>query len=421
MAMDLWKKRLTESADFAKSVSTLYHGQTVEAAAERYAKLIDRHLSDKNGEARVFSSPGRIEVIGNHTDHNNGKVVCAAVTIDTLAAVTLRDDGVITVASEGFPVVTVSTDDLSVNEDEFGTSEALVRGVVKGMKDRGYKVGGFDASTVTNVFKGAGVSSSAAFEVLTVEIINVLYNGGKMNKVEKAIVAQYAENVYFGKPSGLMDQSAIALGNVSYIDFEKLPDIKVKTLSWDFDDVDIIIVNCGGDHCNLTPNYAAIRTEMEEVASYFGKKVLREVAEERLYADLEGLKKAVPGRAVLRAFHYYEENDRVERLASALEEKREEDALAIIRESGNSSWKLLQNCYPEGQNFEPIPLALAVAERTVGVRAARVHGGGFAGTVLMVVDNKKTDEIVEKFASLYGSANVFVLGIRPEGTTEVKF
>lgn len=421
MAMDLWKKRLTESSDFKKSVAALYHGQTVEAAAERYAKLIDRHLSNNAGDVRVFSSPGRIEVIGNHTDHNNGKVVCAAVTIDTLAAVTVRDDNVITVDSEGFPIVRVSTDDLQVNEKEFGTSEALIRGIVKGMKDRGYKVGGFDASTVTNVFKGAGVSSSAAFEVLAVEILNVLYNGGKMTKIEKAIVAQYAENVYFGKPSGLMDQSAIALGNVSYIDFENLSDPKVKTLSWDFDDVDIVIVNCGGDHCNLTPNYAAIRSEMESVAAFFGKKVLREVPEERMHAEIAGLKSAVPGRAVLRAFHYYEENGRVERLASALEEKRESDALGIIAESGNSSWKLLQNCYPEGQNEEPIPLALSIAERTAGVRAARVHGGGFAGTVLMVVDNGKTADIVGKFAALYGAENVFVLGIRAEGTTEVKF
>lgn len=419
--MDLWKKRLTESTEFKNAAAALYHGQTVEAAAERYAKLIDRHLSNNSGDVRVFSSPGRIEVIGNHTDHNNGKVVCAAVTIDTLAAVTVRDDNVITVDSEGFPVVKIETDDLAVNEKEFGTSEALIRGIVKGMLDRGYKVGGFDASTVTNVFKGAGVSSSAAFEVLAVEILNVLYNGGKMTKIEKAIVAQYAENVYFGKPSGLMDQSAIALGNVSYIDFESLSNPKVKTLSWDFDDVDIVIVNCGGDHCNLTPNYAAIRSEMESVAAYFGKKVLREVPEEQLYANLDGLKSAVSGRAILRAFHYYEENDRVERLASALEEKRESDALGIIFESGDSSWKLLQNCYPEGQNAEPIPLALSVAERTAGVRAARVHGGGFAGTVLMVVNNKKTKEIVDKFTALYGAENIFVLGIRAEGTTEVKF
>lgn len=419
--MDLWKNRLIESTEFRKSVSELYRGTTVEEAAERYADLIEAHSAKRSGDIRIFSSPGRIEVIGNHTDHNNGKVVCASVTIDTLAAVTARDDGVITVDSEGFPIVEVKIDDLNVDEKEFGTSEALIRGVVKGMKDRGYEVGGFDASTVTNVFKGAGVSSSAAFEVLAVEILNVLYNDGKVGKLEKAMIAQYAENVYFGKPSGLMDQSAIALGNVSYIDFKDVKSPVVKTLSWDFDDLDIIIVNCGGDHCNLTPNYAAIRSEMEEVAAFFGKKVLREVPEEEFLSSLAELKKAVSGRAILRAFHFYEENDRVDRLAVALENKREYDALGIINESGDSSRLLLQNCYPEGQNDEPIPLALSVADRTEGVAASRVHGGGFAGTVLMITLKRKTDEIVKKFSALYGAENVFVLGIRAEGTTEVKF
>ncbi len=418
MAISFQKLDLEASASFAREVKRLYHS-TPETQSFRYAELYAHHVQKHQGEVRFFSSPGRIEICGNHTDHNKGKVLCASVTIDTLGAVTKRDDGIVTIDSIGFPTVTVDSTDLAPNKNEYGTSEGLVRGVLAGFKKRGYNIGGFDATTVTNVFKGAGVSSSAAFEVLVAEILNVLYNDNKLEKMEKAIIAQYAENVYFGKPSGLMDQSAIALGGVSYIDFKNLKNPKVESVKWQFDDVDVVIVNCGGDHCNLTPNYAAIRKEMEEIASHFGKKVLRQVDEKLFYSKLADLKKVYSERAILRAMHFYDENKRVKDAKKAIEKVKANKAFAIINESGESSYKMLQNCYPEGSTEQPIPLALTLTKKQKGVRACRVHGGGFAGTILIMIDKQYTEEYVSSMEKLYGKENIFVLGIRDDGAVEV--
>ncbi len=419
MAISFQKLDLEQSATFKSAVQKLYHS-TPDTQSQRYADLYQYHVKKHDGEVRFFSSPGRIEICGNHTDHNKGKVLCASVTIDTLGAVTKRDDGIVTIDSIGFPLVEVDGSDLTPKKSEYGTSEGLVRGVLAGFKKRGYNIGGFDATTVTNVFKGAGVSSSAAFEVLVAEILNVLYNDAKLEKMEKAIIAQYAENVFFGKPSGLMDQSAIALGGVSYIDFKNLKNPKVESVKWQFDDVDVVIVNCGGDHCNLTPNYAAIRKEMEEVASFFGKKVLRQVDEKVFYQNIAELKKNFSERAILRAMHFYDENKRVKDAKKAIEKVKENKAFAIINASGESSYKMLQNCYPEGSTEQPIPLALTLTQKQKGVRACRVHGGGFAGTILIMIDKEYTKEYVQSMEKLYGKENVFVLGIRDDGAVEVQ-
>lgn len=409
-----------DSQKFDESSRLLYHKSGSETAP-RLEDLYRAHSATHSGQVRMFSSPGRIEICGNHTDHNHGKVLCAAVTIDTLGAVTTRDDGVITIDSEGYAPVVVNVDDRKINPNEFGTTLALVKGVVAGLINRGYKVGGFDATVRSNVFKGAGVSSSASFELLITEILNVLYNDGIIEPMEKASISQYAENVYFGKPSGLLDQSAIALGGVSFIDFKSLTSPVVKKSRWSVDDVDIVIVNCGGDHCNLTPNYASIRSEMEQVAGLFGKPYLRKVPEKTFYNAIPEIKNKVSERALLRAIHFYDENSRVVKLSNALKSGNVKTSLKMINESGESSYKLLQNCYPEGSTEQPIPLALTLTKKFSGYRAVRVHGGGFAGTILAIIDKDSSSDYVSYMSNIFGNDNVFVLGIREAGATEVKF
>ena len=384
MAILYDKKSLLENKKFLAAAEEIY-ACDVEKSAERVESLVAEHIKSVNGETLIFSSPGRIEVCGNHTDHNNGKVLAAAVSVDLLAAVTPLKERKIVVKSMGYPVVEVDIDDLEPKKEEEGTSYALVRGVCRALKDRGYALGGFYATTVSDVFKGAGMSSSASFEVFVAEVENALYNGGVISAVEKAIVSQYAENVFFGKPSGLMDQSAIALGGVSYIDFIDPAAPEVEKLNWEFDDTTVFVVNCGGDHCELTPQYAAIRTEMEEVAALFGQEKLRFVDAGEFYTSIPAIKDKVSGR------------------------------YALIVASGESSYKKLQNCYAEGDHSEPIPLALALCESYDGVRAFRVHGGGFAGTVLAFVDNDAKEEFNEYMGNIFGKENVYMLKIRNSG------
>ena len=418
MAILYDKKSLAANNKFIATAEALYGGN-VEACAERYAMLAEAHKQNVEGEIIFYSASGRIEVTGNHTDHNNGKVLCAAVSVDLLAAVTPLAEPKIVVKSLGYPVVEVDINDLSIHEEEKGGSFALVRGVCKAFKDRGYNIGGFYATTVSDVFKGAGMSSSASFEVLISAILDNLYNGDSISAVEKAIISQYAENVYFGKPSGLMDQSAIALGGVSYIDFEDPSNPQVEKLDWGFDDTTVFVVNCGGDHCNLTPNYAAIREEMEAVAGEFGQKKLRFVDVDEFYASIPALKEKFSGRAILRAMHYFEENERVEALREAIRSADEELAYDIITMSGISSYQKLQNVYAEGDCSEPIPLALALCEGFDGVMAYRVHGGGFAGTILAFVDNDCADDFHGYMSTVFGDKNVYRLKIRNVGGTRL--
>ncbi|MBQ8178461.1 MAG: galactokinase [Clostridia bacterium] len=418
MAILYDKKSLLENKKFIKTATALYGGN-LERAAERYASLVNAHRENVDGEIIFYSASGRIEVCGNHTDHNNGKVLCAAVSVDLLACVTPLSEQKIVVKSLGYPVVEVDISDLSIHEEEKGGSFALVRGVCKAFKDRGYNIGGFYATTVSDVFKGAGMSSSASFEVLVSAILDNLYNGDSISAVEKAIISQYAENVYFGKPSGLMDQSAIALGGVSFIDFKDPSAPKVEKLDWNFDDTTVFVVNCGGDHCNLTPQYAAIREEMEAIAKEFGEEKLRFVNEDEFYMSIPSLKDKFSGRAILRAMHYYEENERVELLREAIRSGDEELAYDIISASGISSYQKLQNCYAEGDPSEPIPLALALCGALEGVMAYRVHGGGFAGTILAFVDNDSADDFHDFMAHTFGESNVYRLKIRNEGGTRL--
>lgn len=411
---------LTQNPVFTDSVRKLYGEGKLDYEAQRYRELYRIHTS-RYGEGCVFySSPGRIEVCGNHTDHNNGKVLCAAITVDTLACVTPVARRKIVVASVGYPVVEVDLDDLMPCEAEFGTSEALVRGVCAYYKEHGYEIGGFAATTTSDVFKGAGVSSSACFEVLICEILNDLYNGGKIDKITKAKASHHAESVYFGKPCGLMDQSAIALGGVSYIDFKSTANPKVQTIDWNFEGLSVVLTNTGGDHCDLTNQYADIRLEMEEVARQFRVKKLRKVKEDAFYAALPQLQQKVSGRAILRAMHFFDENKRVESGARSVKKANEKKFCQVINESGLSSYLMLQNCYPLGDLAQRIPLGIHLSKKQLGVRAVRVHGGGFAGTIIAYVANESVDDYVGTMQSIFGTENVFRIGVRNDGTCRVE-
>ncbi len=401
-------------------MESLYgRGADTSAHLERFKKL-KRRFEEQYAAvpSAYFSSPGRVEICGNHTDHNHGKVLVGAISVDTIAAVSPHPNEVV-VLSEGYPEVRFPAGDTALRSEEYGTSYALVKGVMQAFKDRGYNVGGFVAVTSSNVFKGAGVSSSASFELLVTEILNKLYNGGAVQAVERAVISQYAENVYFNKPSGLLDQMGIALGGISTIDFADPKEPLVKSLYLSLNGLCIYIVNTGGDHSNLTPAYAGIKSDMQLVAAYFGKQYLRDVSENEFYSSLPGLSAAVSGRAVLRAVHFFEENKRVERAARAVEREDAPALLAEINASGDSSWKLLQNCYVEGDVSQRIPLGLAAAARYTEGGAVRVHGGGFAGTVLCFVPEKNAAAFEEGMSEIFGAENIFGISVREKGACSV--
>ena len=415
MARALTKLNLLSNPTFLASVAELYDFPA-EDVAERYSSLTEG-MTDK---VRFFSASGRAEMIGNHTDHNHGLVIASAIDMDVVAAVEPTSGKTITIKSVGYPAFTVDIDDEKIDKKYYGTSDALLKGVLKGFKDRGRKVGGFVANTDSRIFKGAGVSSSAAFELVLCEILNDLYNDGVMDFKEKAIISQFAENVYFGKPSGLMDQLTASHGGVSYMDFFDPKAPSAKSLAWPFDDIKLVIVNCGGDHCNLTDEYAAIRTDMHALAEYFGKPVLREVEYKDFMAALPELKQKFSGRAILRGLHFFEEDIRVEQAYAALEKKDLSSFLKLIDESGKSSYEQLQNCYPKGDVDQPIPLALAIVKRHEDTLACRVHGGGFAGTILNFVKKEKAAKYVEYLTDVFGDKNVFAISVRNPGPVEVK-
>lgn len=414
MARTFSKDALYANPVFRQSISELYKTD-LKNVCERYSSLTE----NLPGDVLFFSSPGRAELVGNHTDHNHGLVIAGSIDLDVACAVVKTDDGVITVQSAGFEPFSCDVNDLPVDGKLFGTTKALVRGVVKGFLDRGYAVGGFTAHAHSNIFKGAGVSSSAAFELLICEILNVLYNDGKLDATEKAIIAQFAENVYFGKPSGLMDQLTISRGGVSIMDFgTKIP--RSASAEWTFDELSLVIVNCGGDHCNLTGEYSAIRSEMESIAAYFAKPVLGEVDPRAFFSAIPDLKEKFSGRAILRATHFFEENVRVRKTEEALDKGEEKAFLSLIKESGFSSYTLLQNCYPAGDTAQSIPLALSIVSHDPDTLAYRVHGGGFAGTILTFVETEKSVSYVEKLSDIFGKENVFCVRIRKAGATFVR-
>ena len=366
-----------------------------------------------------FSAPGRTEISGNHTDHQHGCVLAAAVDMQTDAEVRLNGTHLILIDSEGFQPVTVDLDDLSVHEDEKNTTASLVRGVAAAFQARGCRLQGFDAKISSTVLPGSGLSSSAAFEVLVGRILNGLFFENKLSAIEIAQIGQYAENVYFGKPSGLMDQMASSVGGLVFIDFADPKKPVVEKVDFDFAHCGhtLCIIDSHASHADLTDEYAAIPEEMRRVARVFGKDVLREVDEAEFYANLKSAREAAGDRAVLRAMHFFDENRRVQQQVQALERDDFEGFLAGVRDSGRSSWMLLQNVVPAGsREHQQMALALAACEKQLAGRGAcRIHGGGFAGTLLAFVPNEALASFRANMEAVLGEGRCHVLSIRQAG------
>ena len=408
-------KPYENTKDLYKRFDDLY-GETTESQKKRYDDLFDEFKRYFNVDSAFFaSSSGRVEVCGNHTDHNGGVVVSCAISLDTLAAFLPTNDDKIVISSQGYDEISV---DLRAEPTEQkGTSAALVRGVSVGLFNSGRRVGGFIAKMTSNVVGGAGISSSASFEVLIAEILSFLYNDGKVSEEEKAKVSQYAESVYFGKPCGLLDQTAIAFGGLNRLDFYDKNKIGVKRINADTSDYTFVLVNTGGSHANLTDEYAAIPKEMKAVANLFGKERLIEISESDFYLKLPEIIDKVSDRAILRAVHFYSENKRVDKLADALINGEEKLFFDTIKDSGISSALFLQNCRVDGSLEQLVMRALAITNRFLSDGANRVHGGGFAGTILCVLKNENVDYFIENVSKFYDKNAIIPLKIRKVGTT----
>ena len=397
----------------------------IKAQYDRYIELSKTfsELYDAEREIRFFSAPGRSEVGGNHTDHNHGKVLAAGINLDAIAAASKNTENIVRVKSQGYPMDVVDLSDLSVMENEKGTSPALVRGVCQGFLNAGYKIGGFDACTASMVLSGSGLSSSAAYEVLVGTMLNFLYNDGKVDPVTIAKIAQYAENEYFGKPCGLMDQMACSVGSFVNIDFKDPQNPIIEEVKFDFASCGhaLCIVDTKGSHADLTDEYGFIREEMESVAHHFGKSVLREVPETEFCSEIAELRKDVGDRAVLRAMHFYAENERVEKEVKALRAGDFEGFKAVVLESGASSYMYNQNVFSVKKIKEqPVSLALALSQKVLEGRGAwRVHGGGFAGTIQAFVPLDLLEEYKSTIEGVFGEGACYVLSIRPIGGAEI--
>ena len=391
---------------------------------ERYQKAIEK-FEELYGEqeAELYSAPGRSEVGGNHTDHQHGEVLAASINLDAVAVVCKTEENVIKLLSDGYPMITVDLKDLGMRRGEMGTSAGLIRGMVYGLKKNGHTVGGFSAYVTSDVLNGAGMSSSAAFEVLVGTIFSGLYNDMKISPVEIAQVAQFAENVYFGKPCGLMDQMACSVGGLIHIDFADPENPVVEKVNVDFSSYhhSLCITDTKGSHADLTDDYALIPQEMKKVAQFFEKEFLREVDPEEFYKKISNIREACGDRPVLRALHFFEEDKRVEREVSALNAGDFQGFLDTVKESGNSSFKYLQNIYTnkDVQN-QSVSMGLAVSDSILpGHGVSRVHGGGFAGTIQAFVADDFVETYRQMLDGVYGEGCCHVLKVRPFGGIRV--
>jgi len=416
---------VTDFTKLEQAIRTLYGPAAAPAQLQRYRRLF-QGLTDTFGawdRAAVFSAPGRTEIGGNHTDHQHGKVLTGSVDLDIIAAVIPNGERVIRLQSEGFPMDVVDLNDLEVHPEEYNQSVSILRGTAAWFARQGCVLEGFNAYTTSTVFKGSGLSSSAAVEVLLGNIFNSLFNNDRCTPVRLAQIGQYAENVYFGKPSGLLDQMGSSVGGMVAIDFQDNERPVVEKLDFDFASTGhaLCIIDSGADHADLTDEYAAVPGELKKICAHFGKSVLREVPEKDFLTALPELRRECGDRAVLRAIHIYDDNRRVEEQAAALQRNDFDAFLAQVRASGLSSWRCLQNVVPAGYvEHQDVAVALTVCERLLNGRGAcRVHGGGFAGTIQAYVPLDMLEGFKTEIERVLGEGRCHVLTIRPVGGTRL--
>ncbi|CAM4419958.1 galactokinase [Paenibacillus endophyticus] len=400
----------------------MYGSEERERQIDRYRSCMEGYSGQygKTASIQYFSAPGRTEIGGNHTDHNNGKVLAASIQLDTIAAAANVDSGIISVVSEGYPGMSViNLDDLEPQAGEGGTA-ALIRGIAHGFQQHGYRIGGFNAYVSSNVLPASGLSSSASFEVLICQILNTFFNGGEMDAVMMSRIGKHAENLYWNKPSGMLDQMACSHGGMITIDFKEPAEPRIERIPGTFEAAgySLVIVSTGGNHADLTEDYASIPNEMRAVAQAFGVEVCRDLTAEMIYGRLGELRETVGDRAVLRALHFLDENDRVGRQVEAIKAGEWQNVLKYITASGNSSWKWLQNIYQESVSREQgIALTLAITERFIyqlGDGACRVHGGGFAGVILAVLPHAAVAEYRQLIGRTTGT-EMFTIRVREIG------
>ena len=398
--------------------------EVLESQLKRYTDLSEQ-FTEKFGEQELhyFSTPGRTEIGGNHTDHNYGRVLAGSVNLDSIAVATKNQLNSVVIYSMGYEkAFQIDLDNLEVNEIEFGTTTALIRGIASRLTQLGYQIGGFNAYIESDVLPGSGLSSSASIEVLIGSIFSALFNDNSIAPENLAIIGQYAENNYFGKPCGLMDQVACAMGGIITIDFETPEKPKIEKIDFDFEEqnYNLIVVDTGGNHADLTEDYASVPIEMRSVAQALGKNVCREISMIDLIPYIKILRSKVGDRALLRAIHFIGENERVTEQVNALKNNDFDAFLELLKDSGNSSFKWLQNIYSTKNIREQgLSLALAITEnyiKEISAGACRVHGGGFAGTIQVFLPHSKVKAYHDLMAKVYGEKSVHILSIRPLGT-----
>lgn len=394
------------------------------ASLQRYKKIENEFTSRfGNGEYHFFSTPGRVEISGNHTDHNHGKVLTAAIGLDSVAVAGKNSFERITLYSENFDeTFTVNLDELDVIANERGSSSALIRGIVSRIQQLGYQIGGFDAYVSSGVLPGSGLSSSASFEVLIGTILNHLFNESRISSFELAQIGQYAENNYFAKPCGLMDQLACATGGIIGIDFKDPLNPEIDKIDMDFNsnNYKLLVVNTGGSHEDLTDEYASVPSEMKSVAAVLGGEVLRDIRMDDFLPEIPRLREKVGDRAILRAYHFFKENERVTAQVSALKKEDFKQFLSLVNESGESSFTWLQNIYVNASpGSQGVALGLALSKEYLEKNssgACRIHGGGFAGTIIAIMEAKVIEGYIDFLSPLFGEESISILSIRNHGT-----
>lgn len=392
---------------------------------KRYIEAIEQYITRfGDDDVWIYSAPGRSEIGGNHTDHQHGEVLAASINHDVIAVAKKLDDQVVRIVSDGYNnMIAIHLDDLDKKDKEEGSTQALIRGVLAKTKENGHTIGGFQAYITSDVLIGAGLSSSAAFETLIGTILSYMYNQGNISAIEIAMIGQYAENVYFGKPCGLMDQMASSIGGLINIDFEDPQSPKIKKVEVDFEEYghSLCIVDTKGSHADLTDDYAAIPYEMKKVANYFNQEALREVDKDDFYLNLPKIREILGDRAVLRAMHLFEENKRVDQQVKALEEGNFDTFKKLIKESGDSSFKYLQNVYSSHDlTNQSVSIGLAISDISLGDKGvSRVHGGGFAGTIQAFVPNDIVSMYKKNMEHVFGEGACHVLKVRPYGGMKV--